>query len=213
MPTRGWSPSAPSRRRHAGSAGAGRYASASAPPASVTMRCGRQQPGGQALAADRLRHGHDERGGAAVEPAIARVGPYRLRDVAGAHDRPPSRQARGHHREPVLLAAVHVDDVARRDGRAQLSHVRDVGGRAQTAGEPERHDVADALAARAVCHRLLGAAAAAERHRVAATLQLARHARRPVGVGGPAATRDELQQFHRRSPRRDSRSRRRSRSR
>ena len=69
-------------------------------PASVTMRCGRQQPGGHVLAADRLGHRHHERGRAAVEPAVARVRPHRLDDVPRAHERTAARPA-GRPRRPA----------------------------------------------------------------------------------------------------------------
>ena len=73
---------------------------------------GVDEPGGNELAPDGLGHRHDERRGAAIEPAIGGVRPHRQRDVARPHEGPRTGdQPIGDRGEPVLLAAVHVNDV------------------------------------------------------------------------------------------------------
>ena len=60
-----------------------------------------------------------------------------LGDVARAHDGTTAGQASGHRGQPVLLAAVDVDDVGGGNGRAQPPHVGEIGAGTQAAREVE----------------------------------------------------------------------------
>ena len=93
-----------------------------------------------------------------------------LGDVARADDGTAAGQARGDGGQPVLLAAVDVDDVGGGDGRAQPAHVGEVGARPHAARELEHRHPLHAFLTGAVDHRPLGAAPAAERDCVAAAL-------------------------------------------
>jgi hypothetical protein len=141
------------------------------------------EPGREVLSANRFGHGDDEGRGVAIKPAVAGVRSHRLDDVPRAHERTRrGRETVRHRRQPVLLAAVHVDDVDVGERAHELSDVIDVGPRSQAAHEPECHGARHAFLARPVDHPPLGAGPAAERDLVRAPLQLARDAGGPIGV-------------------------------
>jgi len=158
---------------------------------------GLEEPRGEVLAADRVGHRDDPRGRPPVEPAVGRVRPDRLRDVARADDRArrPAESVGGGG-EPVLLAAMDVHDVGLRELRDEAAHVGGVGEGRDPAREREGLRAPDPQRPRRRDHPRLASGAAAERHLVAATLELAAHARGPVGVGRPAAAGDELEDSH-----------------
>ena len=158
---------------------------------------GLEEPRGDVLAADRLGHRDDPRGRPSVEPAVGRVRPYGLRDVARADDRARRpAEAVGGGGEPVLLRAMDVHDVGLRELRHEPTHVAGVGARREPARERERLDPPDSQGPGLRDHPRLASRAAPERHLVAATLELVAHPRRPVRVGRPAAAGDELEDPH-----------------
>jgi len=158
------------------------------------------QPRRDVLSPDGLGDRHDECRRAAVEPAIGGVGSDGLSDVPRPHDR--SRrgdQAIPERGEPVLLAAMHVHHVDVRHQGAKAPQVTAVHHRPGAAREHERGHPLHPFPACAIDHPRLRPGAAAERHHVTAPLELARHPRRPVGVGRPSAAGHQLEDSHRRS--------------
>src|SRR5439155_13280788 len=144
------------------------------------------------------RGDRDDESGPPVEPDIACVRAHALHDVPGPDDGARGRrQAIGGDGEQVLLAAVHVHDVRASKSGHQAAEIRHVGSRTEATREVEVVDAVDAFGTGAVDHRHLGAATAAQRDLVSASLQLAAHADCPVGVRGPAATGHELENSHR----------------
>ncbi len=168
----------------------------------------RQEAGRDALAADGFADGDDEVRCLVVEPAVQDMRSYRLDDVAGA-DEGPSRP--GHAvrdgGQPVFLAAMDMDDVGAGEPRAHRFHIARVGGGPEPRAEAQGLDPLHAFLTRARHDALLGAAPTDECGLVTGARQLATHLRGPVGVGGPAATRDEVHDLHSaaRSLRMDSR--------
>ena len=157
------------------------------------------EAGGDVLAPDGFGHRHHERGAAPVEPAVGRVGPHRLRDVTRPHDGARrGNQAVRHGGQPVLLAAMHVDHVHIGQHRPEAAKIAAVGHGMRTARQGQRGHTLDAFASRPIDHARLGSHAAAERHQVAAPLELPRDPGRPVRVGRPSATGHQLENLHQR---------------
>ena len=158
---------------------------------------GFEKPRGDVLAADRVGHRDDPRRRPPVEPAVRRVRPDGKGDVPRADERArrPAEPVGGGG-EPVLLAPMDVHDVGLRELRDEAAHVGGVGEGRDPAREREGLRAPDPQRPRWRDHPRLASGAAAERHLVAATLELAAHARGPVGVGRPAAAGDELEDSH-----------------
>src|SRR5262249_29632652 len=109
--------------------------------------------------------------------------PNRLHDVPRAHEGPwRARQPVGRRGEPMLLAAVDMDDVRIPQPAEHPPEIAQIRRRLHTAGEREGLDAADAALPGARDHALLGAALAPECDLVSGTLERRTDAGRPVGV-------------------------------
>src|SRR4030095_1124654 len=135
-------------------------------------------------------------------PAIQGVRPNGLHDVARTDERRRrSRRAIREGGQPVFLAPVDVDDVDGGEPRPESPEVPGV------RGGPKPGAEGHSLDARATCRAgprhdpLLAPRGADQRCLVSGPLHLPAHLRRPVDVGGPAPTRDEMDDLHERRAR------------
>ena len=196
-------------RRHVGQRGpepAGRRARRAGaealgvdPPRHGHHALGSPESRGQQLQANGLGHGHHEVGGLVVQPAVERVRPHRLDDVARAHEGPAhAGEPDGQRGQPVLLAAMDVEHPSVGQPAHDAVQVGGVGDRLHAAGQLERLDAGHPRRTRSADHPRLAAPLADERHVVAGALQLHGRARGPVGVRRPSPARHDLPDHERR---------------
>ncbi len=157
----------------------------------------RGEPGPDALPPYRLADRDHEIGGTRIQPAIQGVRANGLHNVTSTDQRPWGRPpAIGQRGQPVLLAPVDVDDVDAGQAAGEGAEVAGVRARTEPGAEGHGLDARDAFRARPGHDALFAPRGADQRRFVPGPLQLPAHLRRPVDVGGPAPTRDEMDDLH-----------------